>query len=166
MQQKFFLKLIHFLLLPLVLLFFMLGVFTLLSAIAAPQLLIITFISFCINVYYFLSYKWIIKNDNENLQLSKNTFDWIKVNLIVSSVFFIYFIVNSISIIFIKSNTLHNVVEQTMLRFPAQFKNISIAEIERKLKIISILFIICSVLFLVHIRIVFIRLKKCTIENN
>lgn len=94
--------------------------------------------------------------------------DWIKVNAVVTSIFFLYLIFSSLSLISSSNLKLRTLVEQAFANLPSnmQDKEITTDQLINILRNIGYALIVISILFIMHVIGVFSILKKSSIEEE
>ncbi|MEI8098407.1 MAG: hypothetical protein WCG74_06205 [Sediminibacterium sp.] len=160
MQQLTIFKILTFILVPFAILFGLMDIILLLSALANPTFLFAVFLvgGFCI--YVFASLFFITKHVKHNMPAPASTKDWIRVNAFVSLFFSFMFLMNSLSMFYMGDAELKNIIDKfldTQSKLPAEFTPALFVKLMRS---ISYFFFFFSLILLAHLSICFKLLKQ------
>lgn len=166
MKKNLFYRILSFLLVPPALLF-SIGVLVLIAAaIANPTMLLPLFLVACVAIYTFTSFYFLLRGVDQGKNIGRSTRDWIKVNAIVCLVFATLMIIQSI-ILTAQPEMLDQVLAEAKKQSDAI--DMSQPQLLQYMKVMMTIFLIYSIILLIHVLITFKLLKKHAgvfISNN
>ena len=159
MKQVQIFKLLTYLLIPIALLFGLLALLALLTAIANPALLFLVFMFSCITIYTFSSLRFVTTAINKAKNCNPSLKDWIKINGYISVGTAFMFLLNSIAILMLGPIEFNDFVSKAIEKQGSLPPSITPAFLGQMLKYTTFFMLITSIIILVHTRMQFIYLK-------
>jgi hypothetical protein len=158
MQKHTFYGILSIILIPVAVLFGIMAVFALLTALANPPMLLPVFMIACVAIYIFASRKFLTNGILRAQPCKKSLKDWIKVNAIVSIIFATLGILQSAALIIEPS--LMNQALDTSLQMQGNPQAVPKETLLKAMKVMLYVFFVISVILLTHVIITFGLLKK------
>lgn len=149
-----------YLLIPISLLFALLDVALLLSALTNPGALIMVFIIACLVIYTYVSFKFFSVGIQREQPLENKLKDWIKVNAYVSFLLCALFFINSISILISNDVTLLGFIDEFLQQQPGLPAEMTSQLVLSIMKSLAIFLFIVSCIGLLHIRMTLSLIKQ------
>ena len=161
MNQLTIFRILSFLLVPVALLFGLMGIIVLIMALSSnPALLILAFAMACFVIYVFASLYFLIYSISKEQPCKSSLKDWIKVNAYGSLFISVLFLMNASAVFFINDINLRQIISEMMEQQPEISGNISLDAFIRMFRIIAGLMFVISALSISHILIHFKLLKR------
>jgi uncharacterized membrane protein len=145
-------NILSYILLPIAVLFAIIDIAMLLSALSNPGALIMVFVVACLVIYTFASFKFFRKGILQEQTQSVKLKDWIKVNAYVSFFLCGLFFINSVSIIVADNATLNKIIDEFLTQQPGIPAQITHAMVLSILRGVSVFLLISGSIGLIHIR--------------
>lgn len=160
MNQLTLFRILSFILLPIALFFIVMDFIAIIMALGNPSLLFPVFLLTGMIIYVLSSFYFMLMGINKNQFLGASLKDWIKVNAYVTIFLGFQFMLISVSIFYMGSDSLQEFAEKALAAQPNMPSQMNAALFLKMLKGMAYFFFFLSLSLLIHISISFKLLKE------